>query len=450
MMRRPTVPDPFDVLFEHGGSTEPDPAFRSDVMERVRAALMAPHSTARSATTERIRRARDVDGRGDIGVELEDARSEAERGHRRRRRALRAAFGVAAAAAMVVAVVVGRDTTPRVSVDSSSASQPPTTATPERLAPEEISVTSDVIEYGDDLVVVVDRVAADDGLLYLLASQVHEKPRPFHLFEEAAVLVAFDEAGVERWRTELDGTPTDVVVIDGDPWVLQVADHTVSRFNSSDGRALGQVTLEAAELSHWMVGAFGAAWIAVRQEPTDASPDLVRIDPDLSITSIELPSHNGPLMGGCDSCRGAPVDGSTGDLWIPLGDDGVAVVGDTNQVTVIPRSVIGHEVRDVAVDGDVAYVASGDRVTSIVDRQVLATVATGEIEYLGRVDGVFGVLVAAGQFQTLSATDPMVVDHRLISPVSQTYGLAAIDGEAWVETVGLGNWALRRLQLAPV
>jgi hypothetical protein len=154
-------------------------------------------------------------------------------------------------------------------------------------------------------------------------------------------------------------------------------------------------------------------------------------------------------MSGCDSCRGDHIVGGAGAIWVPLGDDGVAMVdADTNQVTVIPRDAIGHEAWDVAVDGDVAYVAGGGRVTSIADRQVLATVSTGEIEYLGRLDGVFGVLLGAERFQTLRANDPMVVEHRLVSPLDR-YGLAAIDGEAWIEALGPGNWALRRLQLLP-
>lgn len=121
------MPDPFDVLFEHGGSTEPDPAFRREVMDGVRAALMAP-DTPRSAPTERDgQESGDVstDGRGGMGIELEPASSQRQRGQRRGRRAFRAAFGVAAAAAAVVAVVVARDGTSRDGVSSSSEELPP-------------------------------------------------------------------------------------------------------------------------------------------------------------------------------------------------------------------------------------------------------------------------------------------------------------------------------------
>ena len=66
----------------------------------------------------------------------------------------------------------------------------------------------------------------------------------------------------------------------------------------------------------------------------------------------------------------------------------------TNQVTIIPRDEIGHDVLRVAVDGEVAYVASRNQVTSIVDGQLSATVPVGEIMYLGPIDGVIGAQLA--------------------------------------------------------
>ncbi|MEO6651920.1 MAG: hypothetical protein ABIP17_04595 [Ilumatobacteraceae bacterium] len=44
-------------------------------------------------------------------------------------------------------------------------------------------------------------------------------------------------------------------------------------------------------------------------------------------------------------------------------------------VTVITVDDIGHDVLQVEFDGDVAFVASNNRVTSIVDGEVVATVS---------------------------------------------------------------------------
>lgn len=114
-------------------------------------------------------------------------------------------------------------------------------------------------------------------------------------------------------------------------------------------------------------------------------------------------------------------------------------------MTVIPVDDIGHEVREVVVDDDVAYLASSIRVTSIVDGDVVATVSTGVIRYLGRVEGVVGALLSTGQFQVLEANDPMVVDVRRVAEIG---GATEIDGEAWVETGR--NHDLRRVEFLPV
>jgi hypothetical protein len=151
--------------------------------------------------------------------------------------------------------------------------------------------------------VVAGQQTAENGLLYVLATQVYEGPRSFNQFGDQAVLAAFDDAGVELWRIELGGMPIDVVVVDGDPWVLQLADSTVSRFDAADGRILGHVTLDVADVSSWMIEAFGAMWVGVNNESPGGRPHLVRIDPDLSTTSIELLGHHANLMSGCDSCH---------------------------------------------------------------------------------------------------------------------------------------------------
>jgi len=258
---------------------------------------------------------------------------------------------------------------------------------------------------------------------------------------ETAVLAAFDDSSQELWRTELDGRPTDVAVADGDPWVV-FEDGTVSRIDASDGRIVGSVTLASIGAPpEPMVGAFGSLWV---HTDDGASEHIVRVDPDLSTTRIEIPS----LPAECDNCPRNLTAGN-GGIWIPRGDLGVAVINsDTNQLTIIPRDVIGHAVLQVAVDGDVAYVASGNQVTSIVDGEIVATHTPGDIWYLGPLDGEFGVLLFEGRFQVLQANDPMVVADRQISIEGQSGPVKEIAGEAWMEVDR--NYDLRRVELLPI
>ena len=124
---------------------------------------------------------------------------------------------------------------------------------------EEITVTPDSIEFGDRLVGVgqvrwAGRVAAEDGDVYVLTGRDGEPPDTGDT--SSAVLAAFDDAGVERWRTELDGKPSDLAIADGDPWVSH-GDGTVTRIDSSDGRILDHVTIEHTVAGyHPMVAAF--------------------------------------------------------------------------------------------------------------------------------------------------------------------------------------------------
>jgi hypothetical protein len=316
-------------------------------------------------------------------------------------------------------------------------------ATKETAPPgEEITVTSDSIEFGDRLIGAwVPRVATEDGDVYVLAGGDDEPPDTGEA--SSTVLAAFDDAGVERWRTELEGAPSDVAIADGDPWVSH-GEGIVTRLDSSDGRILDHVTLEHTGSSVPMMGAFGSVW-ATPGDSQGRSSRLVRIDPDLSTSTIELGGDGYPGDG--------PVAGA-GAIWFPLGARGVAMIDpDTNEVTVIPVDDLGSEAR-IAVDGDVVYVApgSGYQVTSIVDGEVHATVPTGEVTYLGPIEGVFGVLDRAGQFRVLGADDPMVLEFRDVSTEGQRGPASEIDGEAWAATGDDDNFHgnLHRLELLPV
>ena len=118
---------------------------------------------------------------------------------------------------------------------------------------------------------------------------------------------------------------------------------------------------------------------------------------------------------------------------------------DTLAVTVIPVDAIGHRVEGVAFDGDVAYVASRNQVTSIVDGEVRATV-------LDRRDPVPG---ACGRRLRRRATGAGVhcsqgdrSDGGRVRQISDGASYREIDGEAWAETGR--NYDLRRAELLPV
>jgi hypothetical protein len=283
---------------------------------------------------------------------------------------------------------------------------------------EEIGLTPDLIELGRGL---VSKGATRAGSnTYVLAGRVQSE-QDILFSPELGVLVAFDDAGGELWRTELVGYPEEVVVAAGNLWVSHGAG-SVSRIDSSDGQILDQLKIG---VGHHVVGAFESVWVEA-SEPLG----LVRVYPDLSTTNFELPLFRGDCDGDCPDGPTAGADA----IWVPLKSHGVARIDpDTNQVTVIPVDAIGHEVVSVAVDGDVVFVASVDQVTAIVDGAVGATVSTGKIRYMGRVEGVFGVLETTGRFNVLKANDPMVVEVRETSSLGFS-GVAEIAGEAWAAT----------------
>ena len=275
-----------------------------------------------------------------------------------------------------------------------------------------------------------------DGRTYVIAGRYETEDDLLRAPDEA-VLAAFDDAGQELWRTELAGSPIAVVAVAGDVWVRHDAGMSewLSRIDASNGQVVDQVTF--GNLTE-MVGAFGSIWVQTGESPF--SGQLIRVDPDLSTTTVELPDR--VFSENADPWPDAAAVGPDA-IWVPLGEAGVAVIdADTVEVTVIPADEIGHDVQKVGFDGDVVYVASLNQVTSIVDGQVRATVSPGQIQYLGPMDAVFGVQLPNRRFEVLRANDPMVVEHRQIS----TDAIASeIDGEAWVETGR--NYNLRRVEL---
>lgn len=300
---------------------------------------------------------------------------------------------------------------------------------PTALRGVEINVTPDLIQLGQGLV-AQSAVRAENNT-YVLAG-LAESEQDILFDPEFGVLAAFDGAGVESWRIQLDGTPLDVVTLTGDLWVSHGAG-TLSRIDSSDGRVISRATI-GETLGYPMVGAFRSVWVQTRD-----TGRVVRVYPDLATTSVELPLFLSSCDGDCPS--GLVV--ATGAVWLPLGSRGVAAIdSDTNQVTVIPVDGIGHSVERVAVDDDVVFVASVDQVTSIVDGEVVATASTGRIRYLGRVEGVFGVLETTGRFDVLGVNDPMVVEVRETTSLGFS-GVAEVDGEAWAAT---GPYTSRRVQ----
>jgi hypothetical protein len=274
---------------------------------------------------------------------------------------------------------------------------------------------------------------------------------------DTAVLAVFDSAGVQLSRTELDGAPDRAVVVGDHIWIVRGNAETVSLIDAADGRQLGQVHI-AAQVSEF--AAFGSLWVEAGYER--GNQRLMRIDPDLTTTTVELPDR---VVRGEDLPSSDVQYATAGPdaIWVPLAAGGVAVVNPaTLAVTVIPVVDIGHEVTRVGFDGDAAYVANDHRVTSIVDGRVVATVSPGGVRYLGHVDGAFGVLLpdglegkiglgktgGVGQVTILRANDPMAVEQRQVAvPVQARGGIVERDGETWWE-VGR-NYSQRRVHLLP-
>ena len=207
---------------------------------------------------------------------------------------------------------------------------------------------------------------AVDGRTYVIAGRYETETDRFFAPEEA-VLAAFDDAGRELWRTELDRTPTKVVAVADDVWVLHETG-ALSWIDASDGRFIDRVFVGDA----WSVfAAFGSVWVYAL-DLGGGSGQLIR--PSGHVNH----HHRAPSEHHRESRRRPAVLDTAvdaGGIWVlPLGRAGVAVVDvETGQVTGDLVDEIGHEVRQVAVEDDVAYVASSDAVTSIVDGQVGAT-----------------------------------------------------------------------------
>ena len=132
---------------------------------------------------------------------------------------------------------------------------------------EEITVTPDLIQLGGGL--VAPSVTRSETITYVLAGRVQGQ-QDILFAPEAGLFAAFDDTGAELWRTELDGTPLEVVVVAGDLWVSHGAG-TVSRIDSSDGRVLDQVTI--GDMGGRAVGAFGSVWVETG-DPARLGPGL--------------------------------------------------------------------------------------------------------------------------------------------------------------------------------
>jgi hypothetical protein len=397
----------------------------------------------------------------DVGEGAPDPR------HRRRRWLLMAAAAIVVLAVGLLAVAelqdpdsVQTDTVPPTPAPTTNRATtlplPPVDSSPDTLAPplstpppgEEIAVTPDVVEFGDGLLGLIDNMARADGRTYVIAGRYETEMDRFTPPDEA-VLAAFDDVGRELWRTEVDGAPRGVVVLNHDVWVSRQGEAaTLTHIDASDGRVLGDIRIP---YMMDMITAFDSLWV-LTIDPMANPNKLIRVDPDLSTTTVELP----PPPRVTDEPSPLVIAAGAGGIWVPLRAGGVAVIDpDTLELTVIPVDDIGHEVRQVAVDGDAAFVASASQATSIVDGHVLATVSHlgGEIGYLGPMDGAFGVQLDNRQFLVLRANDPMFVEQRQIaidptSPASSGVGIATeIGGEAWGETGR--NYNLRRFELLP-
>jgi hypothetical protein len=345
-------------------------------------------------------------------------------------------------AAAVIVVVVGASVAFAIRNSANNDSAPvvtPGTTTPATArSGEKIRVTRDSIQLDENL--VYPGVVRIGDRTFVLAGRSQGRLDSLR-DPEVAILAAFNRAGVEEWRIELEGAPTAPFVVAGHIWVHH-RDGTLSRIDPSNGRVIDADIAVNIQNVAGVGGALGWLWAMTGDvaDPAAGPPRLVRIDPDdMSMRSVDLPA--GVASGNSPD---GPKPGA-GAMWVPLKQGGVAVIdADTLEMTVIGRDTIGHDVTRVAFDGDVAYLASDDEVSSVIEGAVRATTALGGISYLGKIDGVFGALLRDGtRFEVLRANDPIVVEHRQLAETM--LGVDQIDGEAWTGTGD--DRGLRRAQL---
>lgn len=306
----------------------------------------------------------------------------------------------------------------------------------QRPAGDDITVTPDLVDFGDRLVGSTGAVARAGGRTYVLAGRYVTESDRFSP-PETAILAAFDDVGAELWRTELDGHPQLLEAVAGDVWVMRI-DMSLVRIDSSTGDVLDETTIGEAFA---MTSASGSVWIATFAQ-AEHTLQLVRVGPDLSVATADLPSFGTGAL---------PVSGPTegaGAVWVPLAAGGLARIDpETMETTVISAEELGHEALHLAFDGPVAYVASSSQVTSIVDGKVRATASVAEISFIGRIDDSFGVLGPNGRFVVLVGDDPMMGEERQVSTGAPSGPLGDINGEPWFTRYEDND--LQRLQLTP-
>ena len=201
---------------------------------------------------------------------------------------------------------------------------------------DEIRVTPDLVEFGDGLVGLISNMDRADGRTYVIGGRYETETDLFFPPDEA-VLAAFDDIGTELWRIDLDDSPRRVVGVAGDVWVSHETG-ALSRFDASDGRFIDRVTVGDT----WSLFApFGSVWVRTLDVEV-GSGQLIRVHPDMSTTTIELPAS---IIANLDDVPSLDPTAGPGGIWVPLGGAGVAVVDvESGQVTVIHVDDIGHEV----------------------------------------------------------------------------------------------------------
>ncbi len=294
---------------------------------------------------------------------------------------------------------------------------------------------------------------ADDGarLWVLAVPPPEDDERP----PQVGILLGLDRvSGEELTRTELSGSPSEVVTGGGAVWVTRWDTGAASRLDPATGKVVATISLELPfdfgaqgdrEFlpSHAAFG-HGSLWVLT------ARGALARIDPATNRVAamIELtPPHPLGLAVGDDA------------LWVAEDVHGLSRVDvASNQVRTVPLEDLDHAAGLVAVHDGAVWVV-GNRLARTLDGKyfssseggylpadsdtisrldpdtllVTATASTppGWFRALGVVGGVFGALTNDGTFVALNPAAP-VIGAPVVLNARATDALVDDKGQLWL------------------
>jgi len=236
------------------------------------------------------------------------------------------------------------------------------------------------------------------------------------------LLLRIGENGRSVDRIPVGHRPTGVAVGDGQVWVVNQLDRTVSEINPEALRAVRPI--QVGNGAGAIAFGHGSVWVA---NATDYS--LTRIDPHSgNVTTIPL--------------AGAPggIAAARQGMWVSSTSTGQLLLVDARTNTVTQSVPIGNGPQGVAVGGDAVWVANTpDGTVSRFDPGTgrIRKIAVGESP-TGVAYGDGKVWVAAGRSGYVLRIDPADDSVRRVLVGNEPSGVATVGRDAWV-TVAPGS-----------